>query len=62
MVQLEGNSFSEMIERNTTAINLNADAFGVAEFIFDASVQGSTPGTSIVNDMDTPYDLSLIHI
>ncbi|MDG2384743.1 MAG: peroxidase family protein [Pirellulaceae bacterium] len=56
LVQLEGNSFSEMIMRNTSATDLPADAFSVATYFFDAAVQGSQPMTPIVDDPNTPYD------
>ncbi len=55
-VQLEGNSFSELIQRNTTAANLPAVVFDRLDLFFDAAVQGSVPGTPIVDDPSTPYD------
>ena len=61
LAQLEGNSFSELIERNTDAMNLPGDVFSVPTFFFDAAVQGSIPGTPIVDDPATPgYDERLL--
>ncbi|MCW2960378.1 MAG: heme peroxidase [Thermoleophilia bacterium] len=43
--QLEGNSFAELIQRNTDAHGLKADVFSVADCEFDlAHLQGTTPG------------------
>ena len=56
LVQLEGNSFSEMIERNTDAMNLPGDAFSVPTFFLDAGWQNSAHPTGIGNDPATPYD------
>jgi hypothetical protein len=60
LVQLEGNSFSELISRNTTADNLPGDVFARPDYFFDAAVQGSVPGTPIVDDPGTPYDETLL--
>ncbi len=60
LVQLEGNSFSELIGRNTTASNLPADVFSAPDFFFNAAVQGSVPLTPIVDDPDTAYDERLL--
>ncbi len=60
LVQLEGNSFSELISRNTTAADLPADVFSTSNYFFDASVQGSVPGTPIVDDPNTSYDETLL--
>ncbi len=57
LVQLEGNSFSELITRNTDAVNLPADVFSRPDLRFDLSVQGKTPGSPIVDDPATvDYD------
>lgn len=54
---LEGNSFAELIERNTDVENLPADVFSRPDYFFDMSVQGSVPGTPIVDDpATTDYD------
>ncbi len=54
LVQLEGNSFAEMIERNTTARKLPADAFSRLDYHFDLNAQAATG--PIVDDPATPYD------
>ena len=50
--QLEGNSFAELIQRNTTAVGLKADVFATAdcEFDLDGLV---TIGNTVVDDPDT---------
>ncbi|MCW2928696.1 MAG: heme peroxidase [Thermoleophilia bacterium] len=43
--QLEGNSFAELVQRNTDAHGLKADVFSTADCEFDiAHLQGTTPG------------------
>ena len=56
LVQLEGNSFSELIERNTDAMNLPGDVFSVPTFFLDAGWQNSANPSGIGNDPATPYD------
>ena len=51
LTQLEGNSFSELIMRNTDVEGLPADSFSVPAFIFDLSKQ--TNPTGIVDDPAT---------
>ncbi len=54
---LEGNSFSELIERNTSATMLPADVFSVPSFTFDMNVVN--PGgilDPLVDDPSTAYD------
>ena len=50
--QLEGNSFSEVISRNTTLTGAPADIFSRPAFIFDLSKQNATG--PIVDDLATP--------
>jgi Ca2+-binding RTX toxin-like protein len=60
--QLEGNSFSEMIQRNTEGTNtLKADAFATADCKFQMAniVPGTTAG-SVLDDPDTECDESLL--
>jgi Tol biopolymer transport system component len=54
LVQLEGNSFAEMIMRNTNATNLPADVFSRPDYHFDLQFQN--PAGPIVDDANTPYD------
>ncbi len=56
LVQLEGNSFSELIMRNTDAEGLPADVFSRADFTFNLAFLGATG--PILNDPTTPYDES----
>ncbi|MFZ4718849.1 MAG: peroxidase family protein [Ilumatobacteraceae bacterium] len=53
LVQLEGNSFSELIMRNTTAVALPALVFTTPAFVFDLTKQN--PTGPIVDDPATPY-------
>ena len=53
-VQLEGNSFAELISRNTDAANLPADVFSRPDLTFDLSAQRATG--PIVDDAATSYD------
>ncbi len=52
--QLEGNSFAELIMRNTTAHSLKADSFATADCKFELGnnpgIAGPINGTSIVDD------------
>ena len=41
--QLEGNSFAELIMRNTTAHSLKADSFATADCKFELSNLAGTP-------------------
>jgi Ca2+-binding RTX toxin-like protein len=59
--QLEGNSFSEIIQRNTSNTNtLKADAFATADCKFQLSHLNGTPagfvasGASVADDLTTP--------
>ncbi|MGO4804837.1 peroxidase family protein [Arthrobacter sp. 2MCAF15] len=63
--QLEGNSFSEMIQRNTDGTNsLKADAFGTADCKFQLSHLDGTPagftsfGATVADDLTTDCDES----
>lgn len=51
LASLEGNSFGELIERNTTAENLPADVFSRPDYFFDMAAQ--TDPSGIVNDPAT---------
>jgi Ca2+-binding RTX toxin-like protein len=52
LVQLEGNSFAELITRNTTARGLPADSFSHPTFVFELAAQTNPLG--IVDDPATP--------
>ena len=55
LVQLEGNSFAELVQRNSDASGLPADVFSKPDFRFDLAAQ--TNPDSIVDDPSTPeYD------
>ena len=54
LVQLEGNSFSELIMRNTDVTTLPADSFSRLDLKFDLGVQASSG--PIVDDPATEYD------
>jgi Ca2+-binding RTX toxin-like protein len=54
LVQLEGNSFAELISRNTDAVNLPADVFSRPDLTFDLAQQPTTG--PIVDDPATGYD------
>ncbi len=54
LVQLEGNSFAELIMRNSDAQGLPADVFSRPDLTFDLAAQ--TNPTGIVDDLATPYD------
>ncbi len=53
LTQLEGNSFSELIQRNTDVEGLPADSFSRPGLVFDLSKQSATG--AIVDDADTEY-------
>ncbi|MEA2243784.1 MAG: hypothetical protein QOD24_3340, partial [Solirubrobacteraceae bacterium] len=60
--QLEGNSFAELIMRNTNAHSLKADVFSTADCEFElANLQGTTPGT-ITDDPASECDESKVLI
>jgi Animal haem peroxidase/RTX calcium-binding nonapeptide repeat (4 copies) len=60
--QLEGNSFAELIMRNTDAQSLKADVFGTADCEFElANLQGTIPGL-IADDPKSECDESLVLI
>ena len=58
--QLEGNSFAELVMRNTTAHTLKADAFATADCKFQfgnvPGIASPATGTSIPNDPKTECD------
>ncbi|WP_437581544.1 peroxidase family protein [Sorangium sp. So ce887] len=57
LVQLEGNSFAELISRNTTAAGMPADVFARPDFVLNVPrIDG--PGGSIQDDPTTPDDES----
>ena len=61
LVQLEGNSFAELIQRNTDAEGLAADVFSVPAYVFNLAAQTDLAG--IVDDLSTPeYDERLLLI
>ncbi|MEA2246721.1 MAG: hypothetical protein QOH46_1250, partial [Solirubrobacteraceae bacterium] len=60
--QLEGNSFAELIMRNTNAQSLKADVFGTADCEFElANLQGTIPGL-ITDDPASQCDESKVLI
>ncbi len=54
LVQLEGNSFAEMIQRNTDVSGLPADSFSRPDLVFDMAAQNASG--PIVDDPDTTYN------
>ncbi|WP_139557002.1 peroxidase family protein [Methylotetracoccus oryzae] len=58
LVQLEGNSFAEIVMRNTDANALPADAFSRADFRFNVEVLGSSG--AIVDDPNTSINESTL--
>ncbi|WP_139721906.1 peroxidase family protein [Serinicoccus chungangensis] len=57
LTQLEGNSFAELIQRNTDVEGLPADAFSRPDLVFDVAALGTTG--PILDDPATPdYDES----
>jgi Ca2+-binding RTX toxin-like protein len=52
LVQLEGNSFAELAMRNTSALNLPADAFSRPDLLFDLAFLGTSG--PILDDPNTP--------
>lgn len=60
LVQLEGNSFAELISRNTDAEGLPADVFSRPAFIFKLDAQTNLNG--IVDDPATAFDETQLFI
>ncbi|MFC7491068.1 MULTISPECIES: peroxidase family protein [unclassified Knoellia] len=58
LTQLEGNSFAELIQRNTDVSGLPADSFSRPAFVFDLANLG-TAG-AILDDPGTPYNESTL--
>ncbi len=58
--QLEGNSFAEMMMRNTTAKSLKADSFATADCKFDLGSLVLGPGTSINDDPNSECNENLL--
>ena len=54
LTQLEGNSFSELMMRNTDVATLPADAFSRPDFVFDVAKLGTTG--PILDDPDTEWN------
>ncbi|GGK07125.1 hypothetical protein GCM10010123_41170 [Pilimelia anulata] len=54
LTQLEGNSFSELIERNTDVDGLPADAFSRPDYVFNMAALGTSG--AVPNDPATPYN------
>ncbi|MDQ1735340.1 MAG: hypothetical protein QOH56_1591 [Pseudonocardiales bacterium] len=59
--QLEGNSFAELVMRNTTAESLKADSFGTADCEFQLSNLGGT-GNTVADDPTSECDESKVLI
>lgn len=57
LVQLEGNSFAELIARNTTAVGMPADVFARPDFVLNVP-RIAGPDGSIQDDPTTPEDES----
>ncbi|MGO4192206.1 peroxidase family protein [Arthrobacter sp. YAF17] len=58
--QLEGNSLSELIMRNTDAAALKADVFGVADCEFEMKNITATTGNSVADDPASSCDESAL--
>jgi Ca2+-binding RTX toxin-like protein len=58
LTQLEGNSFAELIQRNTDVSGLPADSFSRPDLIFDVSKLGTSG--PILDDEATPYNESTL--
>ncbi|HYN96063.1 MAG TPA: peroxidase family protein [Pilimelia sp.] len=54
LVQLEGNSFAEMIQRNTDATGLPADVFSRPDYVFDLAKLGTSG--PVLDDPATDYN------
>ncbi len=55
LTSLEGNSLSELIERNTTAVQLAADVFMTPSFTFDLDIVHPADCSGVVDDPATSY-------
>ncbi|MFM2077605.1 MAG: hypothetical protein RJA49_1495, partial [Actinomycetota bacterium] len=55
VAELEGNTFSDLVRRNTDATNIPVMAFTRPDYTFDLSVQDANGGP-IVDDPSTPYN------
>ena len=60
LTQLEGNSFAELMMRNTDVATLPADAFSRPDFVFDVAKLGTTG--PILDDPDTEWNESTMLI
>ncbi len=58
LTQLEGNSFAELIQRNTDVEGLPADSFSRPDLTFDVSKLGTSG--AVLNDPATPYNESTL--
>ncbi|NUS50143.1 MAG: heme peroxidase [Nocardioidaceae bacterium] len=58
LVQLEGNSFAELIMRNTDVSGLPADVFSRPDFVFNMNAIGSSG--AILDDPDTEWNESTL--
>ncbi|WP_345075681.1 peroxidase family protein, partial [Paeniglutamicibacter cryotolerans] len=59
-VQLEGNSFAELIMRNTDAVALKADVFSVADCEFEMANIVQTTGNNVADDPASACDESAL--
>jgi Ca2+-binding RTX toxin-like protein len=55
LTQLEGNSFSELISRNTDVDELPADAFSRPDYVFDVGALTGGAGSGVADDPMTEY-------
>ena len=60
LTQLEGNSFSELIQRNTDVSGLPADSFSRPDFVFDVGALGTSG--PILDDPATEYNEAVLLI
>ncbi|KAB7741891.1 choice-of-anchor D domain-containing protein [Nostocoides sp. F2B08] len=58
LTQLEGNSFSELIQRNTDVSGLPADSFSRPAYVFDVAKLGTSG--AVLDDPATEYDESVL--
>ena len=57
LTQLEGNSFAELISRNTDVSDLPADTFSRPDYVFDVGTLTSGSGSAVIDDPATEdYD------
>ncbi|MFZ4717892.1 MAG: peroxidase family protein [Ilumatobacteraceae bacterium] len=54
LTELEGNMFSDLVRRNTDAVNIPVMTFTRADYTFDLAAQTNPSG--IVDDPNTPYN------